>query len=184
MPGYRRILFAVDRSHHCRRAFQWFLQCMWRSGAKTNGSRMAEDEAEGEDAITLIHVISPDLSTPVEEEVPVSMMEVNGGGGSEGVPRVMEKAFTEGKAVCQVFLQLASEAGATRCNACITVESHSAIGNAILRSARIRGADMIVMGSHGHKAIHRAVHLGSVSKYITRHSHIPVVVIPPQACPS
>lgn len=154
---------------------------MWHSGTKTNGVRKAEDGAEGEDAITLIHVISPDLNAPMEAEVPVPMMEVNGRRGSEGVPRVMEKAFAEGKAVCQVFLQLASEAGATRCNACITVESRSSIGKAILRSARVRGADMIVMGSHGHKAIHRAVHLGSVSKYITRNSHIPVVVIPPEA---
>ncbi|VDM26792.1 unnamed protein product [Hydatigera taeniaeformis] len=181
MPGYRRILFAVDESQYCRRAFQWFLHFMWHSGAKSNGARKAEDEAGGEDAITLIHVISPDLNTPMEAEVPVSMVEVNGGRGSKGVPRVMEKAFTEGKAVCQAFLQLASEAGATCCNACITVESRSSIGKAILRSAQIRGADMIVMGSHGHKAIHRAVHLGSVSKYITRHSHIPVVVIPPEA---
>ncbi|VDK40054.1 unnamed protein product [Taenia asiatica] len=181
MPSYRRILFAVDESQHCRRAFRWFLRWIWHSDAKTNGVGKAEDGAGGEDAVTLIHVISPDLNTPMEAEVPVSMTEVNGRRGSEGVPRVMEKAFTEGKAVCQVFLQIASEAGATRCNACITVESRSSIGKAILRSARIRGADMIIMGSHGHKGIHRAVHLGSVSKYITRHSHIPVVVIPPEA---
>ncbi|KAL5110543.1 hypothetical protein TcWFU_006520 [Taenia crassiceps] len=180
MPCYRRILFAVDESQHCLRAFRWFLHWMWQSGAKANGTRKAEDGAEGEDAITLIHVISPDLNTPMEAEVSISVMEVNGRRESEGVPRVMQKAFTEGKAVCQVFLQLASEASATRCNACITVESRSSIGKAILRSARIRGADMIVMGSHGRKAIHRAVHLGSVSKYITRHSNIPVVVIPPE----
>ena len=191
MPGHRRILFAIDDSVHCQRAFRWFLRWMWRSGAKTSSSQSGIEgetaaEQTEEDAITLIHVVSPKFnahpSLQIHEVMPKKHEEVERK-GEEGAPRVMEEAFVEGKAVCQVFLQLAMEAGATRCDACIAVDRRTETGRAILHSARVRGADMIVVGSHGHGALHRAVHLGSVSKYITRHSHIPVTIIPSQACP-
>lgn len=195
---HRRILFAVDDSPHCRQAFQWFLKWMWRGGNPSAAlSRISEGEKPNptitvdklepeEDAITLIHVIPPDLTATQnhlsETEVPISPSGLeNSGGGGEGTPKFVEDAFTAGKAVCQVFLMLAKEAGATRCDACIAFDRRQSTGKAILRSAEIRGADMIVMGSHGHGAIHRVVHLGSVSKYILRHSRIPIIVIPPEA---
>ncbi len=94
----------------------------------------------------------------------------------------MEDIFAEGKAVCQTFLDLAFAAGATRCDACIAVDRKPSTGKAVIKSAVIRGVDMIVVGSRGNGALlHRAVHLGSVGKYVARHSHIPVTVIPPMA---
>nr|CDS25486.1 universal stress protein [Hymenolepis microstoma] len=193
---HRRILFAVDDSPHCQQAFQWFLKWMWRKGNPPSTlSQIPEGEAPNritpvdklepeEDAITLIHIIPPELTTSSnhvsETEVLISSNRLeNGEGGSQGMLNFMKDAFTAGKAVCQVFLKMAKEAGATRCDACIAVDRRQSIGKAILRSAEIRGADMIVMGSHGHGAIHRAVHFGSVNKYIARHSRIPITVIPP-----
>jgi nucleotide-binding universal stress UspA family protein len=41
------------------------------------------------------------------------------------------------------------------------------------------GAQLIVLGSHGHGQVFEAV-LGSVSQYCVRHAHCPVVVIPAQ----
>ena len=191
MPGHRRILFAVDDSVHCQRAFKWFLRWMWRSGARVDASKAGKEGEplvgqEEEDAITLIHVVSPKFNAhpPTREKGATSEgSESVEGNGEPGAPGVMEEAFTDGKAVCQVFLQLATEAGSRRCDACIAVDRRTETGKVILNSARIRGADMIVVGSHGHGAIHRAVHLDSVSKYITRHSHIPVTIIPSEACP-
>lgn len=41
-----------------------------------------------------------------------------------------------------------------------------------------RGADLLVVASHGHRRIYSLV-MGSTSEYCVRHAHCPVVVIPP-----
>ncbi|KAM7537482.1 hypothetical protein Aperf_G00000073625 [Anoplocephala perfoliata] len=176
MPGHRRILFAVDESPHCRRAFQWFLKWMWKGGNRSAILAQTNEESEDsaipidklepeEDAITLIHVIHPDLAShstrSAKTEIPVSPSESEGSGGTEDSHRFMEDSFTAGKTVCQVFLKLAMEAGATRCDACIAVDRRQSTGKSILRLAEKRSVDMVVIGSHGHSTLHRVVHLGS-----------------------
>lgn len=47
----------------------------------------------------------------------------------------------------------------------------------LLREAREIGAEMIVIGSHGHGALHRAL-LGSVSEGVVRGARCPVLVVP------
>ncbi|VDD77498.1 unnamed protein product [Mesocestoides corti] len=173
MAGHRRILFAVDESASCRRAFQWFLRWMWRSGS---------NQEEGvEDAITLIHVIAPELNPHPSVDEAQMRTTTPPTTNADGAPLVMEEAFAAGKALCQGFLDLAFQAGATHCDACIAVDRRPATGKAVIKSALIRGVDMIVMGSRGRGALHRTLHLGSVGKYIVRHSHIPVTVIPPNS---
>lgn len=54
------------------------------------------------------------------------------------------------------------------------------IGNVyetILKTAEEWKADIIMLGTHGRKGIQHAI-LGSVAEKVTRHSHIPVLIIP------
>lgn len=47
------------------------------------------------------------------------------------------------------------------------------------RRARELQARMIIVGSHGHTLIRKTL-LGSVSELLLQHTHIPVLIIPPQ----
>ncbi|HYC82803.1 MAG TPA: universal stress protein, partial [Solirubrobacterales bacterium] len=51
----------------------------------------------------------------------------------------------------------------------------------ILRIAREEESDLIVMGSHGHSRIHRAL-LGSVSEKVLAQSEIPVLLMRGNGC--
>jgi nucleotide-binding universal stress UspA family protein len=46
----------------------------------------------------------------------------------------------------------------------------------IVRAAREGGHDLIVMGSHGHGRLHRAV-LGSISTHVVRRVSVPVLLV-------
>jgi nucleotide-binding universal stress UspA family protein len=50
----------------------------------------------------------------------------------------------------------------------------------VLGEARKISADVIVVGSHGHGAVHRAL-LGSVSEGVLRKTEVPVLVVPARA---
>ena len=47
----------------------------------------------------------------------------------------------------------------------------------VVEHATKRACDLIVMGSHGRKALTRWL-LGSVAEYVVRHAHCPVLVVP------
>jgi len=49
----------------------------------------------------------------------------------------------------------------------------------IIKTAEIWGADLIVMGLHGKSGFGIFV-MGSISQYISLHSKIPVIIIPPE----
>jgi universal stress protein A len=49
-------------------------------------------------------------------------------------------------------------------------------GDAIVAAADSEGADLIVIGSHGRSGVSRFF-IGSVSDYVVRHSHCPVMVV-------
>ena len=52
------------------------------------------------------------------------------------------------------------------------------VGDAILDAAKEHGADVIVMGTHGHSAIRRAI-LGSTTAEVISRAAVPVMVAPP-----
>ena len=56
-----------------------------------------------------------------------------------------------------------------------------AAGDAIATFARTQAPDLIVMGSHGHSRIHRAL-LGSVSEKVLAQSEIPVLLMRGNGC--
>ncbi|MHC4952935.1 MAG: universal stress protein [Planctomycetota bacterium] len=49
--------------------------------------------------------------------------------------------------------------------------------NTLLDEADSHGADMIIVGSHGHGAIHRAL-LGSIAEGLLRHTKLPLLIVP------
>jgi nucleotide-binding universal stress UspA family protein len=49
-------------------------------------------------------------------------------------------------------------------------------GDAIVAAADSEGADLIVVGSHGRSGVSRFF-IGSVSDYVVRHAHCPVMVV-------
>ncbi|MCC6996603.1 MAG: universal stress protein [Deltaproteobacteria bacterium] len=54
------------------------------------------------------------------------------------------------------------------------------IHHALLDYAKKNNADAVVIGTHGRTGFKRLV-LGSVAEHVVRHTHIPVVVVPPRA---
>lgn len=57
------------------------------------------------------------------------------------------------------------------------LQVQGSIPETILQEAKRLGADLIVLGSHGHGALHRAL-LGSVSEGVLHHASCPVVILP------
>lgn len=55
-------------------------------------------------------------------------------------------------------------------------ESVENIGKAVIAYGDAQGADLLVVGSHGHGAIGRLL-LGSVANDIIRHASVPVLVV-------
>lgn len=53
-------------------------------------------------------------------------------------------------------------------------------GEAIVAAAEAERADLIVVGTHGRGAVGRLL-IGSVSDYVVRHAHVPVLVVRPTA---
>jgi nucleotide-binding universal stress UspA family protein len=58
----------------------------------------------------------------------------------------------------------------------IVEHGNESVGERICRLAEESGADIVVMGSHGHRAIVEVL-LGSVSTYVVHHSPCPVLVV-------
>jgi nucleotide-binding universal stress UspA family protein len=57
------------------------------------------------------------------------------------------------------------------------IQVQGATVETILREARRLHADLVVLGSHGHGALHRAL-LGSVSAGVLRHAPCPLLILP------
>jgi nucleotide-binding universal stress UspA family protein len=72
----------------------------------------------------------------------------------------------------QAIVQRAKAAGA---DATFLVWEGDA-GEAIVAAANSEGADLIVVGSHGRSGVSRFF-IGSVSDYVVRHAHCPVMVV-------
>ena len=58
----------------------------------------------------------------------------------------------------------------------VTVDTTSdSAGHAIVKRAEKMGAEMIVLGSHGHGALKRTI-LGSTTNYVLHHAKVPVMI--------
>lgn len=150
----RRVLFPIDPSENCERAFKWYENNLQKPG----------------DFIYFVHVIEPIYTTPaigLAMESPPMMV--------DDMTRVMEESIASGKKLGQKYMQMAKE-GKLECKAFLHVDTKP--GAAICKSAMDHKADIIVIGSRGLGAIKRTF-LGSVSDYIVHNAAIPVAIIPP-----
>lgn len=152
----RRVLFPIDPSENCERAFRWYEANLQRPN----------------DLIYFIHVIEPIYTTPAIglalESPPILV---------DDMTRVMEESIAAGKELGQRYMQMAKD-GKLQCKAFLHVDTKP--GAALCKSAMDHKADIIVIGSRGLGAIKRTF-LGSVSDYIVHNAAIPVAIIPPSA---
>lgn len=77
------------------------------------------------------------------------------------------------KQMLEQAVSVATQAGV----AAVAEILHGEVVDSVLTFARERGADLIVMGSHGRSGIARAL-VGSKTEGVMRHSRVPVLVAP------
>jgi nucleotide-binding universal stress UspA family protein len=98
--------------------------------------------------------------------------------GTLGAPTYMsEEVFYAGR---DSIARILDDAKAHAAEGGVQVETHLVAGNAaveICRLAEKRHANLIVMGSRGHKPL-AAAFLGSVATHVVQHAHCPVMVVP------
>ncbi|VDD77242.1 unnamed protein product [Mesocestoides corti] len=148
----RRILFPIDNSENCVRAFRWYLRYVKKPG----------------DFIVFIHVVEPAYSAApvrISSEFPPQIL--------GDLPGAVEEIIKKGKALGTKYMDLANKADLGS-SAFLHMETKP--GRAILTSAKKHSVDMIVMGSGGQGFFSR-VFLGSVSDYVVHNSTIPVVIV-------
>jgi len=86
----------------------------------------------------------------------------------------MEEETTAAHEILEAARKLAADAGIEA----KAVMVGDRIADAILDAAKEHGADVIVMGTHGHSAIRRAI-LGSTTAEVISRAAVPVMVAPP-----
>jgi nucleotide-binding universal stress UspA family protein len=90
-----------------------------------------------------------------------------------------EMIYVERDAMREVL----DEAKARAEEAGISAQTHLVAGDAAVEVCRLaykRHAELIVMGSRGHKPLAAAL-LGSVAAHVVQHAHCPVMVVPARA---
>ncbi|KAG5441647.1 Universal stress protein in QAH/OAS sulfhydrylase 3'region [Clonorchis sinensis] len=150
---FRVVLFPIDGSTHCERAFAWYVDNL-----KAPGDHLV--------FITIVEPVYPSHAFGVAMEAYII---------SDMAP-VLDASITKGKRLCREKMQKAKELG-LQAQAFLHVDSRP--GHAVTEAIEGHNAAIVVMGSRGLGAFRRTV-LGSVSGYVLHHSHVPVVIVPPQ----
>ena len=114
-----------------------------------------------------------ELSAGLHARLVVTHVVEPGPGGARGRVRMGELRPGRESAV-QAIVERAQAAGV---DATFLVWEGAA-GDAIVDAAGAEGADVIVVGRRGLGAVGRIV-LGSVSDYVVRHAHCPVLIVRP-----
>lgn len=149
----RVVLIPIDDSVHCERAYKWYVTNMHRPT----------------DHVKFVHVIEPIYTAPT----------IGLGMESPNIPdfsRLMEETTENGKRLGQKFMRKAKE-DKVQSQAFLHVDSKP--GTSVIKAVQEHGAHLILMGSRGLSMVRRTI-LGSISDYVLHHSHIPVVIIPPE----
>ena len=133
----------------------------------TNGSEEAELAAQR--AVDLAQRAGSELHVVYVEPIPNFLVE-----GTPGYNRELyEQIEQEAREVLRKLTWRVKVAGGT------IAESHLSMGPVdleIVGLARKLGADLIVMGSRGHRGIRRVIE-GSISDAVIRHAPCPVLVV-------
>lgn len=151
----RTIIIPIDSSENSKRAYKWYLNNMQRVG----------------DTVLFIHIVEPIYSTSavgIMEPPPIVLNDMS---------RMMEHALADGKRLGMEYVTDAKSAG-VEAKAYIHIDTKP--GTSLVKAIVDYQADLIVIGNRGVGTLRRTF-LGSVSDHVLHHSHIPVIVVPPEA---
>ncbi len=145
---FKHILLATDGSPACDRAAQ-----VAAGLARTHGARL-----------TAVYVVDPYPYLGIGQANPIGFqayIQAAHAHAGQALSRAVEAAQTVGEAALQVETRIVEEATAA---------------HGIAQTATDEGADLIVMGSHGHGALRKLV-LGSVTTRVLAEAVMPVMVV-------
>ena len=164
LPAFKTILYATDLAPHGPKIFRYALALARQHQAR----------------IVLLHALEPlshSAITLVHTMVPSEMLAK---AQAEGLAAVRDEIHKRLQRFCD------DELGAGTREADVVSEVRIVEGAAapvIPDVAREVGADVIVMGMHGHSRL-EYMFLGSVANRVVSHSHIPVLLVPADAEPA
>ncbi|XP_059151114.1 universal stress protein in QAH/OAS sulfhydrylase 3'region-like [Physella acuta] len=143
----RKHLIAVDGSDEALKAFNWFLDNMYRSG----------------DTVILVHVAEYNIDIGL----PGRNVDVN------AICAAVKKRNDEIGNLTDGFMNVLRGKHIT--SKLLTLQGDKP-GEVITKAARDELADSVVMGTRGLGTIRRTL-LGSVSEYVVHHAHCPVTIV-------
>lgn len=149
----RRVIIPVDGSNNSLRAFNWYVKYIYRKN----------------DFVYFVHVLQPKAlhrNMVVTVENPQDLAHTF---------RDFSLDFNSASAITTTYQKLAEAAGVT--DYTTEILGDSSIGNAILKLAADRQANLIILGSRGSNAFRRTL-LSDCSRYLLAHSTLPVLVVP------
>ncbi|MGV2288037.1 universal stress protein [Trinickia sp. YCB016] len=149
---YKRIFVAIDDSKPSRRAFDTALDLAKSNRATLRAFHALKDSAIG------YQVPSYDPSV------------------------LREKLTEEGAVLAQEFSQAIREAGVDGEVVTGPASTIEDVAVRVLQAATAFDADVLVMGTHGRRGVHRLI-MGSVAERCLRQSALPVLLIPSAAPP-
>nr|CDS30146.1 universal stress protein [Hymenolepis microstoma] len=152
-PLGRRVVIAVDGSNHCHRAFNWYVKYIYRKN----------------DFVFFAHVMQPKSSYTdiiVTVDNPESLTQLT---------KDFSLTYDDAAATTLKYAKLAETAGVTDFKT--EILASSSVGEAVLRLATERQANIIIVGSRSGGTFRRTL-LGDVSRYLATHSNIPVLMVP------
>ncbi len=157
LPEIRTILFATDLSPHAPRVFRWAMSLAQRYDAR----------------IVVVHALEP-LNPTARSMVDLYLPEdTRQKLDAEGRERILARIRERLELFCEEET-CTDPAGRDRVQEVRVVEGRPY--QAILDEAQRCGADVIVMGSHGHSAVGEVL-LGSVAHRVTQRARIPVLIV-------
>ncbi|XP_073236249.1 uncharacterized protein [Porites lutea] len=146
------VLIPVDESVHSERAFDFYLQFMYRADHTVGIAHVHEDTGN-----TVIRI---PLGSDMTEEAIENIVRAQWQKVDDLIDKYKKKC-DQAKIKYSVF-----------------IETKGKPGEVICKLVKEKDALMVVMGSRGLGTIRRTI-LGSVSQYCIDHAHVPVTVIPP-----
>ncbi len=158
LPAIKNILYATDLSDANAPVYRFAMSLAERYGAR----------------LTVLHVLEP--LTPfarafVEEQVPREKLDAL---RDEGMGRVVARIQAEVEEFCRK--ELADPSQADERIGDIIVEQGQPT-DLILKRAKDKAADLIVLGSHGHSTIGEIL-IGSTAHKVSQRSRVPVLLVP------
>ena len=159
------ILVCVDDTEHSFRAFNWY----------------SENFHRDEHIVGLLHIYSPHPQCCTAQSSCLNSDDsVDDSVSFSTSTEHLQQLEEESRRIIQKFQTLCKKRGMR--SRVFVEEKHESIGKTICDIAKYNDAACVVLGPRGLKALERTIY-GSVSDYVIRNLHVPVVFVPPPKYP-